>query len=271
MLAGTTLTLSLTMYALPEMEEANFAFLTALQERLHAGGVDMASAALDSGDESLPGRIQPVFTQICGYPLFKQYRGQYRMLATPHYAVPGCVGSHHRAFFVVRADDPAEDLSDLRGRVFGCNSLLSNTGMNLPRLSLARLAGGRAFFSSVVITGAHTASLERLDEGSIDLCSVDCVTWGLFKKLRPVAAERYRVLAETEASPSLPFVTSIRTSESDTAAIVQALHAVLKDPEIAHICDMLALTGLTAPDVTAYERLAGYERESNALGFPDIR
>src|SRR5438128_3384785 len=97
---------TLPMYCLPEMEVANSAFLTALQRRLRARGIDADGPGI-------------LFTQICGYPLFKHYRDQYRMLATPHYAVPGCVGSSHRAFFMVRADDPAKRLEDLRGRIFG--------------------------------------------------------------------------------------------------------------------------------------------------------
>jgi hypothetical protein len=134
-------------------------------------GVCAAITSVNSNHGAVSDSIGPgiLFTQICGYPLFKHYRDQYRVLATPHYAMPGCVGSSHRAFFVVRADDPAERLEGLRGRIFGCNSLLSNSGTNLPRLSLARIAGGRPFFSSVVMTGAHIESLERLDERSIDI------------------------------------------------------------------------------------------------------
>ena len=134
MLAGTTRTLSLPMYALPEMEEANAAFLAALQQRLCIRGIDTTSVVLDYNDNVDLEDVQPLFTQICGYPLFKHHRRQYLMLATPHYAMPGCVASHHRAFFMVRADDPAECLEDLRGCVFGCNGLQSNSGMNLPRL-----------------------------------------------------------------------------------------------------------------------------------------
>ena len=150
-------TASLPMYCLPEMVEANAAFWTALQQRLRARGVDTADVGLDSDARSVPEGIGPgvFFTQICGYPLFKHFRDQGIMLATPHYAVPGCTGSTHRAFFMVRVNDPAGRLEDLRGRVFGCNSLLSNSGMNLSRLSLARIAGGKPFFSSVVMTGGH--------------------------------------------------------------------------------------------------------------------
>ena len=50
------------------------------------------------------------------------------------------------------------------------------------------------------MTGGHVASLERLGDRSIDVCSIDNVTWRLFSKFRPVAAERYRILDETVAS-----------------------------------------------------------------------
>jgi ABC-type phosphate/phosphonate transport system substrate-binding protein len=266
-------TASLPMYSLPEMAAANSALWRALQQRLQSKGVDTADIKLDSDSRLTPNGIGPrvFFTQICGYPLFKHYRDQGLALATPHYAVPGCVGSTHRAFFMVRSDDPAQRLEDLRGRIFGCNSLLSNSGMNLPRLSLARIAGGKRFFSSVVTTGGHVASLERLDESIIDVCSIDNVTWGFFRKFRPVAAERYRILEETVSSPSLPFVTTVNTSESDAVAIADALHEIIDDPQIADIRGMLELAGFSEPDVAAYERLAGYEREAADLGFPEIK
>jgi ABC-type phosphate/phosphonate transport system substrate-binding protein len=266
-------TASLPMYSLPEMAAANSALWTALQQRLRAKGVNTADIKLESDRAPVPDGIGPkvFFTQICGYPLFKHYRDQGLLLATPHYALPGCVGSTHRAFFVIRGNDPAQSLEDLRGRIFGCNSLLSNSGMNLPRLSLARIAGGKPFFSSVVMTGGHIASLERLDENGIDVCSIDSVTWGFFRKFRPVTAERYRILDETVSSPSLPFVTAVNTSESDAMAIVEALHEIIDDPQTADIRRTLELAGLSVPDGAAYERLAEYEREAADLGFPEIR
>jgi ABC-type phosphate/phosphonate transport system substrate-binding protein len=266
-------TASLPMYSPPEMGAANAALWTALQQRLRAKGVDTADIKFDSDGRSVPDGIGPTifFTQMCGYPLLKHYRDQGIMLATPHYALPGCAGSTHRAFFMVRGDDPAECLEDLRGRIFGCNSLLSNSGMNLPRLSLARIAGGKPFFSSVVTTGGHVASLERLGDYSIDVCSIDNVTWGFFRKFRPIAAKRYRILDETVTSPSLPFVTSVNTTESDAVAIAEALHEVVEDPKTADIRGTLELAGLSVPDLAAYERLAEYEQEAADLGFPEIK
>jgi ABC-type phosphate/phosphonate transport system substrate-binding protein len=266
-------TASLPMYSLPELEAANSAFWAALKRRLDARAVDTAGIGLDSDKVPVPAGIGPeiFFTQICGYPLFKYYRDQALLLATPHYAMPGCVGPTHRAFFMVRAGDPAERLEDLRGGIFGCNSLLSNSGMNLPRLSLARIAGGKPFFSSVVMTGGHVASLERLDAGNIDICAIDNVTWGFFRKFRAAAAQRYRILDETPSSPSLPFITSVNATESDALAIAEALHEIMDDPQTVELRNVLELAALSVPDVAAYERLAEYEREAAELGFPEIK
>jgi ABC-type phosphate/phosphonate transport system substrate-binding protein len=121
------------------------------------------------------------------------------------------------------------------------------------------------------MTGGHVRSLERLGDGSIDVCSVDNVTWGLFRKFRAVAAQRYRILDETVTSPSLPFVTSAGTTASDAAAIVEALHEIMDDPQTADLRGTLELDGLSVPDLGAYERLAEYEREAVGLGFPEIR
>jgi ABC-type phosphate/phosphonate transport system substrate-binding protein len=143
--------------------------------------------------------------------------------------------------------------------------------MNLPRLSLARVAGGRAFFSSVVITGGHVASLDRLDERSIDMCSIDSVTWGFFEKYRPVESDRYRILDETASSPSLPYVTAVTTSESDAAAIAATLHEIMVDSRMGGIRDALELAGFSTPEVDAYERLAEFEREAADLGYPELK
>jgi ABC-type phosphate/phosphonate transport system substrate-binding protein len=267
-----TQSMSLPMYALPEMEQANAAFLAALRRRFQTKDVDIETGRSGSSHDGnfKGGNSDVLFTQMCGYPLFKHDRRRYRILATPHYALPGCSGSSHRAFFMVRTDDSAKCLGDLRGRAFGCNSVLSNTGMNLPRLSLARVAGSPSFFSSVTITGAHLSSLRDLATGTIDVCSVDSVTWGLFKKFDHAAAARFRILDETVSSPCLPFVTSLEAARSGFAELREALNEVVNDPALSAVREVLAIADLSDPDIQAYERLAQHEREAAELGFPEI-
>jgi ABC-type phosphate/phosphonate transport system substrate-binding protein len=264
---------SLPMYFLPEIAPANAAFWEELRLRIGRKGINASDLSFDHGRRPVPDGIGPevLFTQICGYPLFKRYRDQGRVLASPCYNFPGCDGPTHRAYFMVRADDRARSLEDLRGRIFGCNSLLSNSGMNLPRLSLARIAGGKPFLSSVVMTGGHIASLDRLLDRTIDVCSIDNVTWGFFRKFRPDSAARFRILDETVSSPSLPFVTSATTSEAEATIITEALNEIFADPRTVQLRKTLELADIAAPNTEAYERLAVYEREAAELGYPEIQ
>jgi ABC-type phosphate/phosphonate transport system substrate-binding protein len=211
-----------------------------------------------------------LLSQFCGYPLFKTFRDQGAVLATPSFAFDGCEGSDHRAFFMVRAKDPAERLEDLRGRVFGCNSRLSNTGMNLPRLALAGIAERRPFFWKVVMTGGHLASLDHLRRETIDLCAIDCVTWGLFRKFRPAEAAHYRILAQTAPSPSLPYVTSTATDARTITVLRESLDALFSDPATARIRETLGLTAVSVLNASAYDRLADYEKKAADLGYPDL-
>jgi ABC-type phosphate/phosphonate transport system substrate-binding protein len=264
---------SLPMYNLPEMQGANEAFLHALNERIIERGLEACDAGTGEGPWLRPDGIGPetLFTQICGYPLFKHFRGRGVVLATPCYAIEGCDGPSHRAFFMVRVDESAQRLEDFRDRIFGCNSLGSNSGMNLPRLSLARIADRRPLFRAVVLTGSHVQSLAQLVDGKIDLCSVDCVTWGFVARFRPELAKRVRVLAPTASSPSLPFVTSAARLPDEIHALRAALDDFFADPGTAAIRATLTITKIEYLPDSAYAILASYEKEAAALGYPEIR
>ncbi len=264
---------SLPMYNLPEMADANAQFWRVLRKLIAGHGLTVGGCELDHKPRADSDRVNTniIFTQTCGYPLVRYLRGQASILATPCYGMAGCDGPYHRAFFVVRADERATRLDDLRGRIFGCNSLRSNTGMNLPRLSLARIANRKRFFSAVVITGGHVWSLEHLVSGCIDVCSVDCVTWGFLERFRPGLTAQARILAETDQSPCLPFVTSAATSSNVRAALRQTLDDVFEDPQYTDLRASLALNDVAHLEDAAYEKLLEYERHAGALGYPEIK
>jgi ABC-type phosphate/phosphonate transport system substrate-binding protein len=263
---------SLPMYPFPETTAATAAFWDALRLRLVAGGLDARDVVFEGARASAPEGIGPdiLFTQICGYPLVKVFRDQGTVLATPSFVFAGCEGPNHCAFFMVRATDRAERLEDLRGQVFGCNSRLSNSGMNMPRLALARIAEGRPFFREVVMTGGHLASLDHLHGETIDLCAIDCVTWGLFRRFRPADAMHYRILAQTARSPSPPLVTSTTTDAWTVAALRESLAKLFWDPATASVRETLGLTAVSVLNTSAYELLADYEKEAEDLGYPNL-
>jgi ABC-type phosphate/phosphonate transport system substrate-binding protein len=265
-------TASLPMYNLPEMRSRNAAFWEAIAEELERDGSTDLPMELTFSRPPVPERIEPevLFSQTCGYPLQTIYRGQYRLLGVPSYDAPGCRAGTHCAFILVHKDSSYEKPGDLKGTTFALNSRHSNSGMNLPRLLFARLAGGKPFFRSVVETGTHPNSIARVTSGELDAASIDCLTYAFFKDHRPEVVASLRILAETPESPAIPFVTSAATSPDEAARLQAALFRLAADPDRRSVLDGLRLRTISMPDAAAYAKLLDYERQAADLGYPEL-
>ena len=263
---------SLPMYNLPEMRAENARFWEALRGLLIEAGLTDVPEPLTFERGPVPERLEPelLFSQTCGYPLETVFRGQAIRLGAPIYDVPGCDGPTHCAFFLVRADSTAQSLADLKGGVYLLNSLVSNSGMNLPRRALAEIAGGKPFFRKVIETGGHPASLDRLLRGEGDVASIDCVTYAFWRLHRPQAAAQVRILAETPPSPSIPFVTSVATPPATIEVLRRALFTLGNEPRYAAARAGLLISGIADVPDAAYRGLLDYEREAAELGYPKL-
>lgn len=260
---------SLPWYDLPEMQDANDALWSALRTELFSSGIEDVPERLD---RTLPYGVDwngsCLLTQTCGYPIFTTSFGQFSIVGTPCYDVPGCVGPLHRSFIVVRRDAAVEDLSDLRGASFAINEPDSNSGMNLPRRLFASLSNKGRFFSHVIVTGSHATSAGYVAEGNAKAAAIDCVTFALLSRYRPEISERLRVVAETPASPAPPLATSKRTPLQTVVALRAALKSILQSRKHAAIREALCLSGIADADESSYEVVLEYEREASALGYP---
>ena len=268
----SALTASLPMYNLPEMAAVNAAFWAALSQEVAAemphGHPPDLSASMPPVPDAIGGHM--LFTQTCGYPLQTIYRGQYELLGVPSYDAPGCADATHCAFILVRAGSAFVTPADLKGARFALNSRHSNSGMNLPRLLFAPIAGGRPFFGRVIETGSHPASMERVLRGEADAASIDCLTYAFFKDHRPAFVEGLRVLAETPPSPAIPFVTSRQTPSSSVESMRRALLRLARDPRHRPVLDGLRIRTISPAVPEAYGVLLDYERQAADLGYPDL-
>jgi ABC-type phosphate/phosphonate transport system substrate-binding protein len=265
-------TASLPMYNLPEMRAVNARFWDALRGLLREAGLRDLPAALRFERPPVPDRIGPevLFSQTCGYPLETIFRDQAIRLGTPCYTAAGCDGPTHCGFFIVPAAATARGLADLRGGVFLLNSRHSNSGMNLPRRSLAEIAGGRPFFAQVVETGSQPGNLDRIARGEADATAVDCVTYAFWCRYRPEAARYVRVLAQTRPSPAIPFVTSVATPVPTVEALRAALRRVASERHYAALRDDLLLGDIRDLPDAAYHPLLDYEAAAATLGYPEL-
>lgn len=267
-----SLSVTLPMYNLPELRASNAAFWKAMTYELTALGRADVPQVLSFTRPAVPDRIGPevYFSQTCGYPLRTVYSGQYRLLGVPTYELPGCGPGSHCAFVVVNKDADFQTMDDLRGKTFAVNSQHSNSGMNLPRRLIATLANGRPFFSRVVETGTHPASMALVSSGDIDAASIDCVTFALFSEHQPEVIRHLRVLAETPASPTIPFITSIETSDRDVEFLREALQIVGNVAKYRSVRQPLSILSIAVPDPAVYDVLPAYEYEAAAMGYPAL-
>ena len=262
---------ALPMYDFPEISAANAALWRGIATALRARGVE-APAELARGRALMniwrdPGLI---FAQTCGYPLMTALREAVVLVATPEYGFPGCEGADHCSFIVRSARAPRRELMAFRGAVAAVNADDSNSGMNLFRAAIGRMAGGRPFFSKAVVTGSHVASLEAVAAGRADMAAIDCVSLGLIARLRPALAARVAIVAESPRSPGLPFIMSASLPAPTLAAVREALFEALADANLGQARTTLGLKGARVLTTADYQRVLDLEREAQATGYPRL-
>lgn len=263
---------ALPMYDFPGLRDAQDRFWAALALRLRKSAIAQVPRKLTRSLShrevwSHPGLL---FGQACEYPVSKSFRGCLRILATPRYRAPGCNRNTYRSAIVVRAEEHADSLEELRGQRCVVNEPDSNSGMNLLRASLAPLSGGARFFRSVTFSGSHTRSIELIAAGEADVAAIDCVTFEHLRRTRSELVSQVRIVDWTPPSPCLPFVISQQASETTVAAVRNALEAVCADPTLAPVRDTLLLESVDLTPDTTFTRVLELEQQAEQWRYPAL-
>jgi len=260
---------ALPMYDFPELAPTHDALWSALAHLLADAGVADCPSTLrrDLDPRAVWGHPDLLLGQGCDYPLAKSFAGSVRVLATPRYGAPGCEGARCRSAIVVRSEDAAASLEDLRGYRCVINERDSNSGMNVLRAALAPIARGAPFFSAVTVSGAHRRSAESVAEGRADVAALDCVSFAHFQRLYPDTTARLRVLTWTPSSPSLPLITARATCAATVLRLKQCLAAVAADQKLAPVRARLFLEGFDLEPEPEFASVLRLEADAERLGY----
>lgn len=263
---------SLSMYVTPQpLADATAELWSFLRRYLDEAGLSGLPENLDTTvpyDEAWL-HEDLLFSQTCGYPYVKRLRGKVRLVATPVYAHPGCNGPLMRSFVVVRRDSAFASLQGLRGATAAINSPDSNSGANLLRAAVAPLARNGRFFGGTVETGSHGGSIDAVSAGRADCAAIDCVTFANLLRFTPARIEGIRILAETPATPGLPFITGGKVSDADVALMREALVAAITAPLLAGVRDSLGLVDVAMLADADYEPVLSLARDALEAGYSD--
>lgn len=268
----TTLVASLGMYDHPHQRGANDRLWQEIARILRARGIAGVPAQLDRtrSVQSIWRDPAILFGQACGYPLVAEPDLALRVLAVPVYDVPDCGAGEHLSYFVTRHDDVATSLADYRGRRAAINDRGSNTGLNLFRAAISKLAGGQSFFSEVRETGSHRESIAAILRREADIAAIDSVTYAAINRFEPEVGASLRILGKSVASPTPAFVTARSTSVETVAAIRMALESVAADPALADVRDVLFLRDIVPAGEDRFASLRAIEAEAAAAGYPHL-
>jgi ABC-type phosphate/phosphonate transport system substrate-binding protein len=252
---------SLPWYDLPETRDATDALWRSIAEQLRRTGMNVVPDTLERELHHHEQWLHPslMFTQACGYDVAVDHARFLRVVAAPCFVLPGCEGHDYSSYVVVRGDDPAKALADLRGRKAVVNNASSHSGTNAFRAVIAPMAEDGRFFGEITLSGSHVASADLLQHKVADVACIDCVTWGLLMMHRPSALEGLRVLAHTPPAPAPPYVTSMRYGKVFARKLQRALANAVNDPELTEARKQLGLGGVTPLDNTAYQRILDLE------------
>jgi ABC-type phosphate/phosphonate transport system substrate-binding protein len=254
----------------PVIAEATRALWAYLRDRLGAAGLADVPARLDEDIAHDAAWRDPrlLLAQTCGYPLATELAGRVRVVATPVYDHPGSEGPLNGSFVIVGADAAVSSVAALRGGVAAINDRGSNSGMNLLRHTIAPHAEGGRYFTRVLESGSHRASLDLVARGEADVAAIDCVTFGNLARFAPDTVAGVRILAETAKTPGLPLITHLAASDETVGILRAALQDLSRDPAAAALRGTLGLSGFEWLPESAYDAVLEIERAAQALGYP---
>lgn len=256
------------MYDFPEIRDATNTFWELLATELKARGIADTPAHL-SRPHDLPAFWSDqrlLLGQTCGYPYSIGLCGNAKLVATPVYNAPGCIGPCYGSVIIVPATSRIQSLEDSRGSVCAINMSDSNTGMNLLRSAIAAIGGKAPFFSAVIETLSHRNSFSMVAHGNAQIAAIDGVSFAHFSRIDPQSASEVRVIGETRKTPGLPFITSSETTAETLKLLIDAFGAVIhKRPSCL---DILMLHDIVRLPPSAYDSILALERDAADNGYP---
>ncbi|MBU1350655.1 MAG: phosphate/phosphite/phosphonate ABC transporter substrate-binding protein [Gammaproteobacteria bacterium] len=114
----------------------------------------------------------------------------------------------YKSVLVVRKDTKAKSITDLQGKTLSLTDPLSTSGALLPIQAIQKLTGQtmETFFSRVSYAGSHLRALEGVHRGLVAAAFVSSTRLEEYNQRAPKSTSDLRVLWQSPAIPSDPFV-----------------------------------------------------------------
>jgi hypothetical protein len=234
------------MYDFPHTSAANDTLWTSIRDHL-GYGPDHLTRDVDPWDIWQSDDL--LFAQTCGLPFRAHLHEKVQLVGTPDYGIAGCPAGHYHSVIVVHVASTIQDVNALTDKCFAYNEGLSQSGWAAPN---AHMKAAGVPFKVGPCTGSHKSSAQTVANGQADFAALDALTWMMLEIDDPQTAQHLRVIATTEPTPALPFITAIH--QDANAIAIAAGKAIGALPPKARAA--LHLKGLIQLPPSAYLALA---------------
>jgi len=248
---------SLPMYDLTEVRQLTDGLWNVIARHIRKEGLADTPQALvhEQPVRDLWADKNLLFSQCCGYDIFHRYKRELCVLGTPTYSAPGCHESDYASVVIVPEGSNFDDVLKMPGTVAVINGWESHSGANSLFGLVAPKQPHKRFFSRIIASGSHVASLDLLRRRKADVGAIDCVTYSLLQRFRPNALTGTRRLGLTYTAPAPPFVTRASLPGEQLDRLRTALHNAFSDTDFNTIARDLLLTGLAPHLSVDYARI----------------
>jgi ABC-type phosphate/phosphonate transport system substrate-binding protein len=277
----------MSMYDMQEIQAANDEIWENIAKCLHRHGIAAPLSLTRSTTSSLYDiwtHPQLLVAQACGYPWITQLKQwNIPLIGTPVYDVSFCYDDDHpnllargfyRSLIIVNSHSHINIPQQLQGKRAAINSIDSNSGMNVFRHFISQLQAIETrdtnFFEAVKLSGSHFNSMVMVANGSVDVASIDCVTYAHVNKAHPELTENLKIIAKTIATPTLPFISSNSTDANTLETLRMCIEETLENPSTADARKTLFLTGMRRMDEQDYHIIKEIEEQAKRAGYPSL-
>ncbi len=186
-----------------------------------------------------------------------------RLLAAPQ--VQG--KTVYYSLLIVPADSSAQDMADLRGKVFAFTDPMSNTGRLYPTYLVLRLGSTpEEFFSRTFFTYSHDDAIRAVAEGVADGAGVDSLVYEYAVAREPWMGEATRVIHRSPPFGNPPLVVGPLVRPQTAAELAEMLLHMHEDPAGRAALAALGVDRFVEIDDAAYNSVRALRAEVGEAG-----
>ena len=162
--------------------------------------------------------------------------------------------SAYHSWLIVPVDSSAQNISDLRGKVFAFTDPLSLTGWSYPNYLVQQLGErSETFFARTFFTYSHDSAIRAVANGQADGAAVDSLIYNYLLQREPDIGERLRIIHRSPAFGMPPVVVSPDIRPQLRAELQDLFLNMAEDPDGRAALDALGIDSFVILDDSAYD------------------